>query len=117
MRKVLPWIYLALALLGAVLPWRANLEFIAASGGQAFDLPRFIAHASSTAAARSLSSDLLIGASAVSLWICTEGPRLKIRAWWVAILVSFSVSFACGAPLFLFLRERHLLAQESEPAS
>ena len=117
MRKVLPWIYLALALLGAVLPWRANLEFIAESGGQAFDLPRFIADASSTAAARSLSSDLLIGASAVSLWICTEGPRLKIRAWWVALLVSFSVSFACGAPLFLLLRERLLLAQESEPAS
>ena len=117
MRKVLPWIYLALAVLGAVLPWRANLEFIAESGGQAFDLPRFIAEASGTAAARSLSSDLLIGASAVSLWICNEGPRLKIRAWWVAILVSFSVSFACGAPLFLFLRERHLLAQESEPAS
>ena len=26
MRKVLPWIYLALAVLGAVLPWRANLS-------------------------------------------------------------------------------------------
>ena len=41
MRKALPWIYLLLAVLGAVLPWRANLEFIAESG-QTFDLQRFI---------------------------------------------------------------------------
>ena len=33
MRKALPWIYLLLAVLGAILPWRANLEFIAESGG------------------------------------------------------------------------------------
>ena len=96
MRKVLPWIYLALAVLGAVLPWRANLEFIAESGGQAFDLPRFIADASSTAAARSLSSDLLIGASAISLWICNEGPRLQIRAWWVASTACSGLAFPVG---------------------
>ena len=70
MRKALPWIYLLLAVLGAILPWKANLEFIAESGGQAFDLARFIADASSTAASRSLSADLLVGASAVTLWIC-----------------------------------------------
>ena len=67
MRKALPWIYLSLSILGAVLPWKANLEFIAESGGQAFDLARFIADASSTAAARSPSADLLIGATAVPL--------------------------------------------------
>ena len=78
MRKALPWIYLLLAVLGAILPWKANLEFIAESGGQAFDLARFIADASSTAASRSLSADLLVGASAVTLWICVEGPRQKI---------------------------------------
>ena len=108
MHRALPWLYLILAVVGAVLPWRANLEFIAESGGQAFDLERFIAEASSTAAARSLSADLLIGATAVSLWICIEGPRQKIRGWWIAILLSFGVAFACGAPFFLFLRERHL---------
>ena len=55
MRKALPWIYLLLAVLGAILPWKANLEFIAESGGQAFDLARFIADANSTAASRSRS--------------------------------------------------------------
>ena len=72
-------------MLGAILPWKANLEFIAESGGQAFDLARFVADASSTAAARSLSADLLIGATAVTIWICVEGPRQKIKGWWLAI--------------------------------
>ena len=116
MRKALPWIYLTLAVVGAVLPWQANLDFISESG-QAFDLGRFIADASTNAAARSLSADLLIGATAVSLWICVEGPRLKIRGWWVAIPLSFGIAFACGAPFFLFLRERHLQSEESELTS
>jgi hypothetical protein len=113
MRKTLPWIYLILAILGAVLPWRANLEFIAESSGS-FDLQRFVADASATAAARSLGADLLIGATAVSIWICVEGPKQKIKGWWIAILLSFGVAFACGAPFFLFLRERHFQAQASE---
>ena len=82
-----------------------------------FDLARFIADASSTAASRSLSADLLVGASAVTLWICVEGPRQKIKGWWLAIPLSFGVAFACAAPFFLFLRERQLQAQESESTS
>jgi hypothetical protein len=39
---------------------------------------------------------------------------LKIRFWWLGIVLSFSVAFACGAPFFLFLRERHLLAMEEQ---
>ena len=117
MRKALPWIYLSLAVLGAVLPWKANLEFMAESGGPAFDLARFIADASSTAAARSLSADLLIGATAVTIWICVEGPRQKIKGWWLAIPLSFGVDFACAAPVFLFLRERQLQAQELDSTS
>ena len=103
MRKALPWIYLLLAILGAILPWKANLEFIADANG--------------TAASRSLSADLLVGASAVTLWICVEGPRQKIKGWWLAIPLSFGVAFACAAPFFLFLRERQLQAQESESTS
>ena len=118
MRKALPWIYLLLAVLGAVLPWRANREFIAESG-QTFDLQRFINDANVTAASRSLSAVLLIGASAVSIWICTEGIQQKIRGWWVAILMSFGIAFACGAPFFLFLREWQLQGrvQDSDSAS
>ena len=114
MSKALPWIYLSLSILGAVLPWKANLEFIAESAAPGFDLARFIADSSVTAAARSLSSDLLIGATAITIWICSEGQRQKIPRWWIVLPISFGISFACAAPLFLYLRERHLQAQETE---
>ena len=114
MRKVLPWIYLLLAIVGAVLTWQANLAFMAESTTAGFELQRFISDASSNPASQSLSSDLLIGATAVSLWISVEGPRLNIRYWRLGIVLSFGVAFACGAPFFLFLRERHLIALEEQ---
>ena len=114
MRKILPWIYLLLALAGAILTWQANLAFIAESSSSGFELQRFISDASLNPASQSLSRDLLIGATAVSLWISIEGPRLKIRFWWLGIVLSFGVAFACGAPFFLFLRERHLIALEEQ---
>ena len=91
MRKALPWIYLLLALVGAGLTWQANLAFIAESSSAGFELQRFISDASSNPASQSLSRDLLIGATAVSLWMSVEGPRLKIRFWWLGIVLSFSV--------------------------
>ena len=108
------WIYLLLAILGAVLPWQANLEFMQTQAGAGFDIQQFIADANVNAAARSLSRDLLIGATAVSIWIVAEARRLKVKRWWIALVACFSISFACGAPLFLFLREARLKELELE---
>jgi len=108
MTKGLRWIYLVLAVLGAVLPWQANIEFMQTHGATGFDIQQFINDANINAASRSLSRDLLIGATAISIWIVTEGRRLQVKRWWIALIASFSISFACGAPLFLFLREFRL---------
>ena len=103
----LAWLYLALAIAGAILPWLANLEFIRQSGAP-FDLALFIAQANANPAAQSLSRDLLIGATAFTIWMVVEARRLQIKFFWIALLASFGLAFACGAPLFLFLRERRL---------
>ena len=116
MRNVLIWGYLVLALLGAILPWQANLEFMQASSGAGFDLSGFIRDANITAASRSLSRDLIIGASAFTIWIATEGRRLQVKGWWVTLVLCITVSFACGGPVFLHLRERRLLQLEQENA-
>jgi hypothetical protein len=117
MNKVLPWIYLLLAILGAILPWQANLEFIQMNPAGGFDLQTFIQDANINAASRSLNRDLLIAASAFSIWIIVEGRKLKVKGWWIALIVSFSISFACGGPLFLYLRERKLIEVNSEQQS
>lgn len=102
------WIYLALAVAGAIFPWLANAEFIR-EYGQTFDLSQFIELANANPAARSLSRDLLIGATAVTIWIINEARRLKMRGLWIVLLGSVTIAFAFAAPLFLFLRERRLL--------
>jgi hypothetical protein len=107
-------LYLSLAIAGAVLTWQANLEFIRQSGA-AFDLSLFVQQASANPAARSLSWDLAVGATAVTIWMVRESRRLGIRGLGWVLLSCVTIAFACGAPLFLFLRERRLqeLARQS----
>ena len=103
----LAWLYLALAIAGGILPWLANLDYIA-SYGAAFDLGLFVQLANANPAAQSLSRDLLIGASAITIWIVVESRRLQMRHLWLVLLSSVTIAFAFAAPLFLFLRERRL---------
>ena len=103
----LSWVYLALAIAGGVLPWLSNLEFIR-TYGQAFDIGLFVRLANGNPAAQSLSRDLAIGATAVTIWMVSEGKRLRLRGLGWVLLSCITVAFAFGAPLFLYLRERRL---------
>jgi hypothetical protein len=103
----LAWIYLTLAVAGGVLPWLANLDFIRDSG-QPFDLGLFVRMANANPAAQSLSRDLAVGASAVTLWMVVESRRLGMRGLVWVLLSCVTIAFAFGAPLFLYLRERRL---------
>jgi hypothetical protein len=108
----LAWLYLALAIAGGILPWLANLAFIR-DYGQAFDLGLFVRLANANPAAQSLSRDLAIGATAVTVWMVNESRRLKMRGLVWVLLSCVTIAFAFGAPLFLHLRERRLA--EIEP--
>ncbi|MFN9623579.1 MAG: DUF2834 domain-containing protein [Cyanobacteriota bacterium] len=105
--RPLAWIYLTLAVAGGVLPWLANLDFIRDSG-QPFDLGLFVRMANANPAAQSLSRDLAVGASAVTLWMVVESRRLGMRGLVWVLLSCVTIAFAFGAPLFLYLRERRL---------
>ena len=102
--KWLKWTYLLLALLGAVFPTLANIEF-AKIYGPSFDIQLFIDLANNNPASQSLSRDLFIGSTAVFIWIISEAKRLQMRNLWVVILTTFTIAFAFSAPLFLYLRE------------
>jgi hypothetical protein len=109
----LRWLYLVLAIAGAVLPWLANLEFIQAYGASG-DLGLFVRLANDNPAASSLSRDLAIGATAVVIWMVTESRRLQMRGLVWVLFSCVTLAFACGAPLFLYLRERRL-AELAQP--
>ena len=102
--KWLKWVYLLLAILGAILPTLANIEFVK-SYGPAFDIKLFIELANNNPASQSLSRDLFIGSTAVFVWIISESKRLEMKNLWIVILTTFTIAFAFSAPLFLYLRE------------
>jgi len=103
----LQWLYLALAVAGGVLPWLANIAFIQAHP-EPFNLGLFVQLANANPAAQSLSRDLMIGATAVTIWIVNESRRLQMRGLPWVLLSCLTIAFAFGAPFFLFLRERRL---------
>lgn len=105
--RPLAWIYLALAVAGGVLPWLANLDFIRGTG-QPFDLALFVQMANANPAAQSLSRDLAVGTTAVTVWMVVESRRLGMRGLVWVLLSCVTIAFAFGAPLFLYLRERRL---------
>jgi hypothetical protein len=117
-RPWLAWLYLALAVAGGILPWLANLDYMR-QYGSSFDLGLFVELANANPAAQSLSRDLLVGATAVTLWIVVESRRLQMRHLWLVLLSSVTIAFAFAAPFFLFLRERRLaeLARQGAAAS
>ena len=77
-RPWLAWLYLALAVAGGILPWLANLDYMR-QYGSSFDLGLFVELANANPAAQSLSRDLLVGATAVTVWIVVESRRLQMR--------------------------------------
>ncbi|MDA1246055.1 MAG: DUF2834 domain-containing protein [Cyanobacteria bacterium] len=105
--SAIKWLYLALAISGAILPWLANFDFMR-EYGSSLDLGLFVSLANANPAASSLSRDLAIGAAAIVIWIVQESKRLQMKGLPWVLLSCVTLAFACGAPLFLYLRERRL---------
>ena len=89
----------------------ANFEF-AMEYGNNFDINNFIALANDNPAAQSISRDLLVGATAVFIWIVNESKKLNIKNMWIVYIGTFLIAFAFSAPFFLFLRERRIIELE-----
>ena len=104
----LSYLYLVLAICGAVFTMLSNYNF-AIEYGANFDILKFIQLANINPAAESISRDLFIGASAIFIWIVNESKKLNIKNMWVVYIGTFLIAFAFSAPLFLFLRERRLI--------
>ena len=96
-------IYLALAILGAVLPmW----HFIAWFNDNGFSLSAMVTAWNVNDATTGLVYDLTISAIALTLFITVE--TYVRRAYWmlIAIPATWCIGVSCGLPLYLFLRSR-----------
>lgn len=101
------WVYLSLAVLGLALTAVFNIRGVLEPSGN------LLAAWFANPATSSLSIDLLVTASAASIFIILEGRRLGIKWPWLYVLASFITAVAFTFPLFLAVRERHLDQREA----
>ena len=110
-KYIISYLYLFISILGAIFPMISNFNFVM-EYGSSFDINQFIQLANANPAAESISRDLLIGASAIFIWIVNESRKLNMKNMWIVYAGTFLIAFAFSAPFFLFLRERRILEMD-----
>ena len=96
--------YLALAGLGAIVPWIFFYRFFTIAGPQA----DFVAALFANGAAGGFSADLLISSLVFWIAVFTESRRFEMRHAWVYVPVTLAIGLSCALPLFLYFREEAL---------
>lgn len=104
---VRPLLYLALAVAGLLLTGYHNFLF-AQEHGWTFSLTAFLDGVFANHASSSIGWDITIACAAFIIWMLHEAKQLGMRHAWVYVVLTFTVAFAFAAPLFLYMRERHL---------
>tara|TARA_B100001059_G_C17723927_1_gene522318 strand:- start:391 stop:639 length:249 start_codon:yes stop_codon:yes gene_type:complete len=71
-------------------------------------LVHFFELAQSNFAGKSFGADLSIVVLTFFVWFIPDARKLKIKAWWVIIPLTFLIAVAFSFPFYLYLRERTL---------
>ncbi|MFC5374058.1 DUF2834 domain-containing protein [Brevundimonas faecalis] len=95
--------YLAMAVVGTVVPWLFFGSFFALNG---LDIPLFLKSLFANGAAGGFSADVLITIVIFWVWSWRDAARNKVARWWLVLPASFCVGLSLALPLYLYLRER-----------
>lgn len=98
---------LALTIIGFIVPNVCVGIFLANEG---FDISGYFSLWTASTPSTQLLLDLVIAALALFVWAAVEGPRARIKRWWLCIPATLLVGLCFGLPLFLWMRERTLNA-------
>jgi hypothetical protein len=97
------WVFLALAVWGAVHPMYWFLRHMQETGtGLGGLIDAWYVNASTTG----LTWDLTIAAVALTVWVVAESWQRRDWLGLVAVPATFCIGVSCGLPLYLFLRSR-----------
>ncbi len=98
----LAWVYVVLAAIGLIVTAILNIRGAIEPSGNIFSA--WFANPATS----SLSVDLLVTASAASIFMIIEGRRLGMKWPWLYVAASFITAVGFTFPLFLAIRERHV---------
>lgn len=107
MRKTL---YLALAVLGFIVPYFFFVRFLLANG---LDGSKFARQLFGTPISCFFAADLLLACVVFALFMRDEAKRCHMPRRWIYLAVLVTVGLSCALPLFLYARESGLDGEES----
>jgi hypothetical protein len=99
--------YLLCAIAGAIIPYSQFVPWLAEHGP---DARGFVAELFSTRIGAFFGLDVIISAAALLAFILWEGRRQNMSMLWAPVAATCLVGVSCGLPLFLYMRERRVIA-------
>lgn len=98
-------LYLALCVVGAVLPYSLFLPFLFEHG---LDFRLIVEQMFSNRISGSFALDVIVSSIVFWMFVIFEGRRAGMKSLWVPIAANVVVGLSLGLPLFLYMRERRL---------
>lgn len=104
------FVYLLLCIAGTALPLAHFVPWLSVNG---LNLPLLLQQAMSTNIAAFAWADVLVSAITTIALIYAEGRRVGVRRLWLP-LSCLAIGPSLALPMFLFLREKHLVAMRKD---
>jgi hypothetical protein len=101
-------IYLALAVLGAVLPYWQFVPWALENG---LNMRLFTEQLFVNPISRFFGMDVLVSALALVVFMRLEARRSHVKARWIPVVALVMVGVSLALPLFLYMRERAIERQ------
>ena len=104
------YIFLVISIIGVSYTWFYNIQYFMTY--EDASLVHFFELAQSNFAGKSFGADLTVVVLTFFVWFVPDARKLKVKAWWVIIPLTFLIAVAFSFPFYLYLRERALEKKE-----
>jgi TRAP-type uncharacterized transport system fused permease subunit len=95
-------VYLALCVVGTILPWSAFLPFVRTHG---LSVGEFVHQLFATPVSGLFGWDVIVSSLVLWAFVFFEGRRLAMSRLWAPVAANLLVGVSLGLPLFLYMRE------------
>ena len=105
-------LYYALALVGFLVTWHYNGQYILNGGGLGPN--EFFGAAFANLLTTAITIDVYFTALVFSVWVISDSKRIALKWPWLYVVLCFGVGLAISLPLYLANREKILCSRRAE---
>ena len=109
---MIQYLYLALCVLGVVLPYSQLLPFLREHG---FDMRLLVEQMFANRISAFFGLDVVVSSLVLWAFVFIDGRRRKMRHLWLYVLSNLAVGASLALPLFLYMRERRVGGDRGAP--